>query len=317
MRKLNSYNFLGTCCSFLMLALFSCEKELPPNPFDQDTHSDSTNVVVLSPTSIEGLHQHIFKPTCANSGCHDGTFEPDFRTIESTYYSLVYQDIIKQNIANPLDYRVLPGDANQSMIMQRLTIDLGGNSGIMPLAIDPESDWNDNSLQYIQNIKDWINDGAKDVFGLPSQNVNLKPQLLGSAITATGSSVAFTRNIEGIIEIPQGTVSIDIYIAIEDKETAPANIVSALVDLSLSADDFSNALKDTFNYQNPLNFIGYSATNVPFYHKITISSPYNIWSQNEVVFLNVWVDDGDNIPTNSPGLYALEHLKKYYAFKLK
>jgi hypothetical protein len=300
-----------------MLALFSCEKELPPNPFDQDTHSDSTNVVVLSPTSIEGLHQHIFKPTCANSGCHDGTFEPDFRTIESTYYSLVYQDIIKQNTANPLDYRVLPGDANQSMIMQRLTIDLGGNSGIMPLAIDPESDWNDNSLQYIQNIKDWINDGAKDVFGLPSQNVNLKPQLLGSAITATGSSVAFTRNIEGIIEIPQGTVSIDIYIAIEDKETAPANIVSALVDLSLSADDFSNALKDTFNYQNPLNFIGYSATNVPFYHKITISSPYNIWSQNEVVFLNVWVDDGDNIPTNSPGLYALEHLKKYYAFKLK
>ena len=307
--------------SFIFLAMLmgftACEKDLPPNPFDQDINNDTIPVVVLDPTSIEGLHQNIFQPTCANSGCHDGTFEPDFRTIESTYYSLVYHDIIKQNLADPLDYRVLPGNANQSMIMQRLTIDLGGNSGIMPLAVEPGSDSEDNKTEYIQNVRDWINNGAKDVFGNTSQSVNLKPQLLGSAIMATGSNTPFTRNIEGVVEIPQGTNSIDIYIAIEEKETSAADLVAAYLDLSLSVDDFSNALKDTLIYQSPSSFMGYSGTNVQYYHKVTISNPYTIWSQNDVVFLNILVDDGDNIPANSPGLYALEHLKKYYAFKLK
>lgn len=317
MRAYVSYQFLIVLLVFFVSTLLSCEKDLPPNPFDKEDIVDSTNLAILNPKRIEGLHQNVFKPTCANSGCHDGTFEPDFRTIESTYNSLVYQDVIKQNPSNPVDYRVLPGNSNQSMIVQRVTIDLGGNSGIMPLVVDPSSDWNEKSADYIQDLKDWINDGAKDIFGNPSQSVNLKPQLVGSAITATGSTIPFTRNIEGVIEIPQGTASIDIYIAIEDKETAPANIVSAYVELSLSADDFTNALKDTFIFQPPLNFIGYSGLTTPFYHKISIANPYGIWAQNSIVFMNVSINDGDNTPSNSPGLYALEHLKKYYAFRLK
>ena len=71
--------------SFILIAclFFSCKKEDKVNPYDLVVDTTSQNPNQQSPpdpTSIAGLHQLIFAPTCANSGCHDGTFEPDFRT---------------------------------------------------------------------------------------------------------------------------------------------------------------------------------------------------------------------------------------------
>jgi hypothetical protein len=73
---------LTTTSSWLFLAgilLFSCAKE-PVNPYDQieDPNQETEEETELDPTSIMGLHANVFRPTCANSGCHDGTFEPDF-----------------------------------------------------------------------------------------------------------------------------------------------------------------------------------------------------------------------------------------------
>lgn len=314
MLKSATHIFLGV---FILVLMQACGKdELPPNPFDNDNPSDTAQAVYLEPTSIEGLHQNIFKPTCANSACHDGTFEPDFRTIESTYYSLVYHDIIKQNPSNILDYRVLPGNANESMVIERLTVDLGGNSGIMPLVVDPNSDWNDRKASYIQNVRDWINDGAKDVFGNASQSVNFKPQLLGFMITKTGNLTPMSRNIEGFIEIPNGTPSIDLYLAIDDMETLPTGFSLNDIQISISADDFSLASNDTLQVIAAQNFVGYSGAMVPHQFKITINNPLGNWSQNQRLFLNVKVDDGDNGISNLPGVYAMEHIKRYYSFKL-
>ena len=114
--------------------------------------------------SLEGYKQ-IFGPTCANSGCHDGTFEPDFRTAEASYNSLVYQPIIKNYVSNPLTHRALPYDANNSMIIRRLTEDIDGISGIMPLATEPDSDWEINKESYIAALNEWINAGCPDLFG--------------------------------------------------------------------------------------------------------------------------------------------------------
>jgi hypothetical protein len=38
--------------------------------------------------SLERLQNAV--RTCANSGCHDGTFEPDFRTLEGSYNTLLF-----------------------------------------------------------------------------------------------------------------------------------------------------------------------------------------------------------------------------------
>ena len=68
----------------LTSTFFACKKdEVPENPYDKVDYSTNTNPDPNpDPNSIQGLYKNIFQPKCANPGCHDGTFEPDFRSIE-------------------------------------------------------------------------------------------------------------------------------------------------------------------------------------------------------------------------------------------
>jgi hypothetical protein len=160
---------LTTTSSWLFLAgilLFSCAKE-PVNPYDQieDPNQETEEETELDPTSIMGLHANVFRPTCANSGCHDGTFEPDFRTVQSTYNTLVNQPIIKNDPQGTFSYRVVPGNVAASQLVARLEYDIDGTSGVMPLAVEPDSDWPVKRQEYIQHLKDWIAAGAPDPSG--------------------------------------------------------------------------------------------------------------------------------------------------------
>ena len=120
---------------FLVLILcFSCKEEINPFEFDNNSNSINDTTYFLEPTSFSALHHNIFSTTCANSGCHDGTFEPDFRTIESSYNSLVYQPPIKNDNNNSFNYRVDPGNSLQSVLYHRLIVDIDGISGIMPVS---------------------------------------------------------------------------------------------------------------------------------------------------------------------------------------
>lgn len=302
---------------FIVLGLSACEKEdLPANPFDQNNEDSTTNTIQLDPRSIEGLHAKIFAPTCANSGCHDGTFEPDFRTVKSTYYTLVYHDIIKQNPSNILTYRVEPGNANQSAIIERLTVDIGGNSGIMPLVVEPGSDWNDSSQIYIQYIKDWINDGAKDIFGIPSTSTNFKPQISGCIIAESGTSNILTRDIKGFAKVPANVNAIDILIAVEDIETALSNFDSVAIQTSLSPVDFSLSNTQAFTMVTPVNLPGYLGQNVDYQFRLTINNLNSLWTTGDVIFMNYLLDDGDNGLVELPGISSMDYLKNYYSFKL-
>ncbi len=153
--------------SFLFIAFplffLACEKDPTPNPFDEvpNPNGEEEMPIELEATSLPGLHQNIFKPTCANSGCHDGTFEPDFRTLESTYNTLVNHPVIKNDPANSFEFRVVPGNVDASQLIARVTYDIDDNSGIMPLALEPDSDYNAKREEYIQNMKDWISAGAQ------------------------------------------------------------------------------------------------------------------------------------------------------------
>ena len=157
------YTALGCMVSIcIMIALSACKKELPENPYDKykGNQSDTLNEIKLDTNSFEGIYQAIFKPNCANSGCHDGTFEPDFRSISSAYNQLVYHSIIKNDTLDPYLYRAEPGNTAKSMIIKRLTVNLYGNSGIMPLVVEPSSDWPAKKEAYINRIKKWISDGC-------------------------------------------------------------------------------------------------------------------------------------------------------------
>ena len=160
---------------FLLLALCTCKKKDTANPYD----SIDRTVPNYNPTpaslpegSFAWLHANVFKPTCANSGCHDGTFEPEFRTMASAYNSLVRQPTISNDSAQSFSVRVLPGDANGSWLHERLINFVPNTSGIMPLVTEPSSDWPAKKTMYIQKITDWINAGAPDMYGNPAPAAN-------------------------------------------------------------------------------------------------------------------------------------------------
>lgn len=167
----------------LVVVLAACKKSSSPaNPFDDPKNqppASNNNDTLLPLDNFAGLHQRIFKPTCSNSGCHDGTFEPDFRTIESSYATMVNQPIIKNNPSGTFQLRVVPGNANASVLHERVVRDIDGISGIMPLSVDPNSDWPAKKTEYIAAIVTWINAGARDMFGNPPTNGPANPRISG------------------------------------------------------------------------------------------------------------------------------------------
>ncbi|MGB5031512.1 MAG: hypothetical protein WBO76_05320, partial [Saprospiraceae bacterium] len=148
----------------LAFLFITCEKPDPPeNPFDNyNPKQDTVKFVFNDPdsASIAGLYHYIFKPTCANAGCHDGTFDPDFRTLESSYNTLVFREAIKQD--GKYLVRVKPYSPDESVLLARLNNIV---SPQMPIQIEPDSDWGRNKTKYIQLIETWIRNGAPSIDG--------------------------------------------------------------------------------------------------------------------------------------------------------
>ncbi len=139
----------------LLLALISCGTEQPPNPFDIGTGEpiDTANL-----TGFAALHEKFLEPRCANPACHDGTFEPDFRTVEGSYNTLVYHPVVKNDANGTFEYRVVPGDVNQSWLINRL-MTANDTLGRMPLYAEPLT-WDE-----IKEFSNWIMAGAPDARG--------------------------------------------------------------------------------------------------------------------------------------------------------
>lgn len=154
-------------CGYLLLGLLlvlaqACTKEPRDNPFEEPEEPTTPGTSLgLSYSGLPGLQDQLFAPTCANSGCHDGTFEPDFRTLGSTHATLVGQPLIKTDQAGEYSLRVVAGDTARSGLLLRLTRDIDGSSGVMPLALEPNSRYpvqRDTLLDYVRR---WISEGAK------------------------------------------------------------------------------------------------------------------------------------------------------------
>jgi hypothetical protein len=155
-----------------LYVLSGCKKEADKNdPFAHNQQNNNPKPPETDPATIQGLHQRIFSVKCANPGCHDGTFEPDFRTVQSSYSTLVFQPIVKPDPDSVrfIQYRVIPKDTTMSWLWERLTTNDTLRLGRMPSNGQrlPKSD--------LENIKKWIMDGCKDMYGKPAQRVNLPP----------------------------------------------------------------------------------------------------------------------------------------------
>ena len=307
----------------LIFVLSACKtpgtSEVPPNPFDdyKDTTQQVTNPLpYIDPKSFAGIHQTVLSKTCANSGCHDGLFEPDFRTIESSYNTLVSHPIVKNNPQNSYQYRVVPGNSSQSVLWERLNHDIDGQSGIMPLVVDPNSDWEANKTEYLNNIKAWIDGGAKDMMGNSPISGNLQPYMKGVLAFPVGNTTnPYSRDAgTGAILIPSGVNTIDLWLAFGDDNTASANLQTNKIRFSTNPNGFVAANEQNLSILSPLNYIGYFGAAVDFTHKITLNiSSYNM---GDKVFFRAYIKDAQlSSLTEIPADASADYIKDYFSFK--
>src|SRR5690606_35003009 len=127
---------------------------------------------------------------------------------------------------NTFTYRVQPGNAALSLMHERLLIALPNTTGIMPAVSSP--DWVANKTNYITAIKDWINDGALDMYGNAPEIGNPNPFVAGFQAYADGSTTTSYARANGTgvlpIEIPQGNV--DLWFSINDDTPAASLLVN-------------------------------------------------------------------------------------------
>lgn len=286
------------------------ETQNPPDGHDQVDGEDAE----VDPNTIEGLHKNIFRYNCANSGCHDGNFEPDFRTVESSYNTMVNQPIIKNDELNPLASRVVPGKADMSMLVKRLKVDLNGNSGIMPLVVEPGSDWNDKKEEYIQNIENWINNGALDQDSVARGDVDFPPQLHGMCAVVGGNTIARSRGYNPLI-IPAGATSAEIWFAFKDDFTDLSAMSGLESNYSIHFESFDSLGWGNLSYQStPITANGFFEEDVDHHFKLTID--LTTWNPDDVIWIRTKINDGKNA-IELPNDDSHFNTKSYCSIKLR
>ncbi len=313
---------------FLLASFFinSCKKEVkriepthPANPYDDVDYGNDPDLIALDSSSYLGLHKLIFTPKCGVPACHDGSFEPDFRTIEGSYNQLVYHNVIKNNVANSFTYRVVPNDTANSWLHERITT---GNTvlGKMPL-YDVLDDWQ------IESVEKWILEGAKDIFGNSPSIPNYEP--------STGGLLAYLNNTSGtrldtvrtsVVEpmVFPNSSNIELWFLLYDTDPT-GNFVPGWglthnkIKISDHPFDFSTATELNLTLLSALNPqmlplpLSTSGT-APFYHHITINTAN--YTTGKTYYIRQYVKDASGVLTELPETGSPYYLFTYFSFKV-
>jgi hypothetical protein len=295
---------------FVFFCFFSCKKEEAPpsNPYENVNYNNGTNEdPSLDPNSIQGLHKNILFPRCANPGCHDGTFEPDYRTVESSYSTLVYQPVnmVTLDSAQLFSYRVIPHNTGDSWLIERLTTT---TSDYMP------SNSTRLSQTEIDHFKTWINNGCPDINGNLPQKPDLQPNVVGYVSFDSLFQRLDTVRLDNIIINPfivrQGSNMTIAFVALDTADGSssvdPGLFTLKQIQCTTVKDDYSNA--QTFN----ANFY-YTQGNAWF---VPVNT--SAWSTGTTVYFRVVINDG-NHSSNSifPRYESIDYYKTLYAFYIQ
>ena len=282
--------------------LVQCRPDPPPNPYDDIvlTVNEIDATAPVPEGTFAWLHDRMFQPTCANSGCHDGTFEPDFRTINSAWNTLVWHPVISNDAAGSFEFRVVPGSTASSLLMERLTNFIPNTSGMMPLSVDPGSDWNENKSAYLEALENWIESGALDINGNEPVIGDLSPQIMGfGGFPAGNLDTPYPRNPEANYRLEVEAGPVDLWFAIDDDST-PIEALTAALRMAGSPD--STSFEPAVEMDQPFtfeaaNFFGGTST---YTHRVTLD--FSGFPSESTWYIQATVNDGTNsISIPGPG----------------
>jgi hypothetical protein len=310
---MKQFKFIWIPISFSLIWLACSDTEQPPNPFDGQVVSQDTVGLVLTnpePTSFAGIYKNILKPTCANSGCHDGTFEPDYRTMGSAYNTLVYQSPIKND--GNYTYRVEPYNAQGSVLMARLKNLITPS---MPIQVEPDSDWPQKKDEYISNIQTWINGGAPDITGNIRQINHPAPELLGAGAAINNAWMIRDADI-GPLLMPGGTNNVRFYFAFRHDELLPTDLTYNRIAFSENANAFDGAQQMQLQIlATPRLERGFYGGVVEYTHYIDLDPAAGFSAQQEQWYFRVYVQDTQNPVTEIPTNNGIYYIKSYMSFR--
>lgn len=288
--------------ALLATALWSCREEppMPYNPYDDIIYPvDNVPTDTLSATSLTRLHQEVFDPKCNVLGCHDGTFEPDFRTPQSSYSTMVYHSIIKNNAAEEFEYRVIPSDTANSVLWERVTNCCFVNQNDRM----PQDNIGISMPQSaIDQIGSWIMAGAPDLFGNIASEPNALPNIHYFSVMDSEYDTTFSNNrVDDVYYNPflmPASTDVNFIFVVEDDLTEEEDLINNILKISSNPDDFSAA-------------ISYPATGVDagqFGYLWVVSINTNTFNSGEQYFMRYYSNDGMNAtdaeyPENEDPIY--------------
>lgn len=296
----------------LLGILFSCQKEETPDPFlDVTQNQDTVGFVIdnVDPNSFAGIYQNVFKPTCSNVGCHDGTFEPDFRTMESAYNTLLFQEPIKNDGSYP--FRVSPGSIGESVLIARMENTI---SPPMPIQIEPDSDWPEKGAEYIENMKQWIRDGAKDIAGNTPTIEFPQVQLAGAEMKY---DTLWLARKGGAIIIPDSTPTPTLYFSFKTGEYSTDDLGEIDIQFSPSLDDFSSAISYQLEKNRPVVGRGWNNDAVEFTHHLPLNPRMQFDTTVTQWFFKIETQLANHPKVSIPTEDGIFYIKNYMSFVWK
>lgn len=282
------------------------------NPFDLITYPAPEELPIPDSSTLLGLHVQLFLPRCAVPGCHDGNFEPDFRTVHSTYSTMVYHPIIKNNAAEDFSFRVIPYDTAGSVLHERITnccfVDINDR---MP----QDNIGEPLEPQHIQHLSQWILDGAKDLNGNVATQTNIPALILPyfAAINDTNNAIQYQglenrldSSIFNPFHFPLG-VGINFAFLVIDDQTLPGSFQQNELKVSTDPNDFSTAVSF------PATYIFATGDTAIYVANIQSSD----LSQNIEYYLRYYTSDGEQTNLSEfPHAAAEEYWKTFWSFKI-
>ncbi len=300
-----------------MILFHSCGKnseaeiQVPPfNPFDTITYNQ--DIVPTAPPdsfTFAGIHQYILTVKCAVNGCHDGTFEPDYRTVQSAYNTLVLTPVLRNTEDSLFSYRVVPNDTTQSWLWYRLTTN-DATLGRMPL-------YDTLFPAQREKISKWIMDGAPDMFGNSPTIPNYQPALYGLVAYLPDQGDFRVDTLRGGITthpfmVTQNT-NVKIWIGIYDDITLPFQFTYNKVKFSTDPFNWEDALEVPLQSQIIPHIEQLFAIDLPFYLCCTVNT--SAFELNDIVYMRVYVQDADHTtPTEIPEDGSQIYIQTYCSF---
>lgn len=304
----------------IVLFMSSCSKEEgePANPYDiTDENSTQIDTVNLDSNSITSIHQDILLPKCSTPGCHDGSFEPDFRTINSSYSTLVYHPIIKNNDSLDFKYRVIPFLPEQSVLYERITNCCFVNQDDrmpqdqigVPL---PEND--------VLRIKNWIEAGAQNYKGdltvFPNTEVVVNNFAMHDAsdYPKTGTVDRYTDKEFRLDTTTSGSpivldtgLHVFLHFVTTDDSTLAADLENVRIEFSYTKEDFTSPFKTVTGIHYPANDRWHCLFDID-----------NSFLPDTTIFIRSYVNDGDHpLDTEYPNKNSSNYQKNYWSMRVK